>query len=84
MTLALSGWWIVGWVGGVVIVAVVAALVLIITALATRISAQARDITSALDGARSNTVPLFEVKGTNSAIDRITRGLRRVRTGSDG
>ena len=83
MTLALSGWWIVGWVGGVVVVAIVAALVLTITALANRITAQARDITSALDGARANTTPLFEVKGTNSAIDRITRGLRRVRTGGD-
>lgn len=83
MTLALSGWWIVGWVGGVVVVAIVAALVLAITALANRITGQARDITSALDGARANTTPLFEVKGTNSAIDRITRGLRRVRTGGD-
>jgi hypothetical protein len=83
MTLALSGWWIVGWVGGVLVVAIVAALVLAITALANRISAQARDITSALDGARAHTAPLFEVKGTNSAVDRITRGLRRVRTGSE-
>ena len=78
----MSGWWIVGWVGGVVVVALVAVLVLSITALASRISAQARDITRALDGARANTTPLFEVKGTNSALDRITRGLRAVRTRS--
>jgi hypothetical protein len=82
VTLAMSGWWIVGWVGGVIVVALVALLVLTITALANRITAQAGDITSALDGARANTTPLFEVKGTNSAVDRITRGLRRVRTGS--
>jgi hypothetical protein len=84
VTLAMSGWWIVGWVGGVLVVAVVAVLVLGITALAQRITTQAEDITSALDGARANTSPLFEVKGTNIAVDRITRGLRRIRTGGDG
>ena len=83
MTLAMSSWWIVGWVGGVVVVAIVAVLVLSINALANRIYAQARGITRSLDGTRANTTPLFEVKGTNSALDRITRGLRRVRTGSD-
>jgi hypothetical protein len=77
----MSSWWIVGWVGGVVVVALVAALVLAITALAHRITAQASDITAALDGARENTAPLFAVRQTNSAIDRITRGLRSVRTG---
>jgi len=84
MILAMSGWWIVGWVGGVVVIALVAVLVLTITALAGRITSQARDITTALDGARANTAPLFEVKGTNIAVDRITRGLRRVRTGGAG
>jgi hypothetical protein len=83
MTLALSQWWIVGWVGGVVVVALVAALVLTITAVAHRITSQAEDITSALDGARANTEPLFAVKQTNSAVDRITRGLRIARTGGD-
>jgi hypothetical protein len=81
VTLAVSSWWIVGWVGGVVVVAAVAVLVLAITALAQRIVRQAEDITAALDGARENTAPLFEVRRTNSAIDRITRGLRSVRTG---
>ena len=83
MTVAMSGWWIVGWVGGVVVVALVAALVLAITARAQRITRQAVDITTALDGARGHTEPLFAVRQTNSALDRITRGLRRVRTGSD-
>ena len=58
MTVALSQWWIVGWVGGVVVVALVAALVLAITALAHRITRQAEDITGALDGARANTEPV--------------------------
>jgi hypothetical protein len=82
MSLAFSGWWIVGWVGGVVVVAAVAVLVLTITALARRIVSQAEAITAALDGARENTAPLFEVRTTNSAVDRIARGLRTVRTGS--
>jgi len=82
--LALSQWWIVGWVGGVVVVALVAFLVYTITALAQRITGQAVAITEALDGARANTEPLFAVKMTNSAIDRITRGLRIARTGGDG
>ena len=84
MSAAMSGWWIVGWVGGVVVVALVAVLVLTITAVAHRITAQAEDITRALDGARANTEPLFAVKQTNSAVDRITRGLRIARTGGDG
>jgi hypothetical protein len=84
MTLALSGWWVVGWIGGVVVVAAVAVLVLAITALARRIASQADAITTALDGAREHTTPLFDVRATNSAIDRITRGLRRVRTGGEG
>ena len=81
MSLALSQWWIVGWVGGVVVVALVAVLVIAITALADRIAGQADAITEALDGARANTEPLFAVKMTNSAVDRITRGLRIARTG---
>ncbi len=84
MILALSQWWIVGWAGGVVVVALVAFLVYTITALAQRITGQAVAITEALDGARANTEPLFAVKMTNSAIDRITRGLRIARTGGDG
>ncbi len=81
MIAAMSGWWIVGWVGGVVVVALVAILVIAITALAQRITSQAEGITTALDGAREHTEPLFAVRTTNSAIDRITRGLRSVRTG---
>lgn len=81
--LAMSSWWIVGWIGGVIVVALVAVLVLAITARADKIASQAVDITSALDGTRANTTPLFAVRETNSAIDRITRGLRRVRTGGD-
>ena len=81
MSVAISTGWIIGWVGGVVVVALVAALVIAITALAHRITRQAEEITKALDGARENTTPLFDVRATNHAIDRVTRGLRRVREG---
>ena len=62
-------------------VLIAATLLLAIIALGRRIARQADDITAAIDGARENTAPLFDVAGTNSAIDRITRGLRTVRTG---
>ncbi len=79
--LAISGNWILGWGLGVVVVALVAFLVATITAVAARVAEQADDITQALDGARANTEALFAVKHTNLALDRITRNLRRVRTG---
>lgn len=83
MTIAIATSWIIGWVLGVVVVALVAALLLTITSLARRITGQAVAITEALDGTRANTDPLWAVRGTNHALDRITRGLRRVRTGSE-
>jgi hypothetical protein len=79
MRLALSGWWIFGWVVGAVVVVIAATLLLVIIALATRIARQADEITAAIDGARANTEPLYEVKRTNIAVDRITRGLRAAR-----
>jgi ABC-type multidrug transport system fused ATPase/permease subunit len=82
MTTAVATGWIVGWALGVVVIALVAVLVLTITALAQRITRQAEAITEALDGARENTAALWDVRATNSTIDRITRGLRTVRTGS--
>lgn len=76
---ALSAGWYVGWAVGLVVVLVAAVLLLAIIALGQRITRQATDITRALDGARANTDPLWEVRGTNHAIDRVTRGLRRAR-----
>lgn len=84
MSAGLSTWWVVGWAAGVVVVALVAVLVLAITALARRVVRQAGAITTALDGARENTLPLWDVRTTNHALDRVTRGLRRVRTGGGG
>jgi len=71
----MSAGWIIGWaIGGVVVL-------LVIIGLGRRITRQARDITDALDGARSNTDALFDVTRTDLAIERITRGLHSVRTG---
>lgn len=81
MSLAIGiGWW-VGWALGLVVVLLAAALLLLVIGLARRLVGQADDITTALDGARENTTPLFEVTRANLAIDRITRNLRSVRTG---
>ena len=79
--LAVSTGWIIGWVVGAVVVLIAAVLLLLIIALGRRIAGQADAITQALDGARENTTPLFEVPKTNLAIDRITRGLRSARGG---
>jgi len=78
---ALSQWWYVGWVVGVVVILIAALLLLAIIALGRRIAGQADDITRALDGARDHTDGLYDVNRTNLAIDQITRGLRTVRTG---
>jgi hypothetical protein len=84
MVMALSQWWFVGWVIGVVVVLIAALLLLAIIALGRRIARQADDITGALDGTREHTSPLFDVTHTNLAIDQITRGLRKVREGGSG
>jgi hypothetical protein len=81
MVIALASGWVIGWIIGAVVVVVAAALLLTVIALGRRIVRQADEITVALDGARANTDPLFDVARTNLAIDQITRGLRAVRTG---
>jgi hypothetical protein len=81
MALAFSSYWIVGWAIGALVVVIAATVLLVIILTAKRIARQAEEITTALDGARENTTPLFDVTRTNLAIDRITRGLRRARTG---
>lgn len=81
MTVALSGWWYVGWGIGAAVVVVAALLLLVIIAIGRRVAAQAGEITKALDGTRANTTALWDVTRTNLALDRITRYLRVVRTG---
>jgi hypothetical protein len=79
MTVALSTGWYVGWAIGLVVVLIAAGLLLTIIALGRRIARQAVGITAALEGAKENTDALWEVRGTNHAIDRITRGLAAAR-----
>ncbi len=79
--LALSQWWYVGWIVGVVVILIAALLLITIILLGRRIVRQADDITAAIDGARENTSPLYDVTKANLAVDQIARGLRRVRTG---
>ena len=76
---ALATGWYVGWAVGLVVVLIAATLLLTVIALGRRITRQAVDITKALDGARANTDALWEVRGTNHAIDRVTRGLASAR-----
>jgi 4-amino-4-deoxy-L-arabinose transferase-like glycosyltransferase len=74
------GWWI-GWGVALVVILLAAALLLLVIGLGRRLVGQADDITAAIDGARENTTPLFDVTRTNLAVDTITRDLRAVRTG---
>jgi 4-amino-4-deoxy-L-arabinose transferase-like glycosyltransferase len=74
------GWWI-GWGVALVVILLAAALLLIVIGLGRRIVGQADDITAAIDGARENTTPLFDVTRTNLAVDTIARDLRAVRNG---
>ncbi len=83
MVLAISVYWFVGWIIGVVVVALAAGLLLAAIAQGKKIAGQAGAITEGLDGARENTAPLFDVGRTNLAVDRITRGLARARGGGE-
>jgi len=77
--LALGAGWYIGWAVGLAVVLVAAGLLLWIIALGRRIAREAADITRALDGTRVNTDALWEVRASNHAIDRITRGLAAAR-----
>ena len=77
--MSTTGWWVLGWVLGVVVVGIAATLLLTVIALGRRVVRQAGEIVSALDGARRNTDALWDVRVTNQVLDRITRGLRAVR-----
>ncbi len=69
----------IGSVIGVVVIALVAALLIAIILLGRRIVVQAGAIVAALDGAQANTAALFDVAGTNHALVRIVRDLGAVR-----
>jgi len=80
MTLALTttGWWIVGYAVGGVVVLIAATLLIAINLLARRIVRQTAEITLALDGAMRNTNPLFDLGMVNHSLEAVTRGLKKL------
>jgi hypothetical protein len=84
VALALSTWWYVGWAIAAAVVVIAAALLLTIIFLGRRIVRQGDEITAALDGARANTDPLWDVKQININLDRINRGLAAARKALGG
>lgn len=79
---ALSMWWPVGWIVGGVVIALVAILLLTITALARKIDRVAEDLVADLDSIATKTGPLQNVAATNNAVTTITRCLRIARGGA--
>ena len=74
----LTGWY-VGYVIAAVLITVVVILVGIILALARRIGVQAQEVTAALDEARINTLPLWEVDKINTGVRSIIRSAEQAR-----
>ncbi|MGH9182671.1 MAG: hypothetical protein ACRDZ9_02460 [Acidimicrobiales bacterium] len=79
----LTGWY-VGFVIGTVVISVVVVLVAIILALARRIGLQALAVTDALDQARFNTQPLWEVEQINQGLRRIVDRAEQAREALGG
>ena len=82
LTLALSSWWMVGWVVGGVVIALVAVLLLTITGLARKIDGTAGDLIKDLDSIATKTRPIQAVGATNIAVRTITRCLCLARGGT--
>jgi len=74
----LTGWY-VGYVIAAVVITIVVVLVGIILALARRIGQQALLITAALDEARINTLPLWDVDKINSGVRSIIKSAETAR-----
>lgn len=75
----VSGSWKLGWSLGGVVVLVAAGLLLLIIGLARRIAGQAGEIEDAIDAARENTAPLFDIPAINLSLDQIARRLHAMR-----
>ena len=78
VAVVLTGWY-VGYAIAAVLITVVVILVGAILALARRIGVQAAEVTAALDEARINTLPLWEVDKINSGVRSITRSAEQAR-----
>ena len=74
----LSGWY-VGYIIAGVVITIVVILVGTILFLARRIGEQAALVTAALDEARINTLPLWEVDKVNSGVRSIIKSAQTAR-----
>ena len=81
--MSLAGWY-VGYVIAAVVITIVVILVGIILGLARRIGVQADAVTGALDQARINTLPLWDVDKINGGIRSIIRSAQEARTALGG
>ena len=81
--MSLAGWY-VGYVIAAVVITIVVILVAMILALARRIGVQADAVTGALDQARMNTLPLWDVDKINGGIRSIIRSAQEARTALGG
>ena len=72
----------VGWVLGAVVIALVAVLLLAITALARKTDGVAKNLVTDLDSIAHKTRPLQDVAATNHAVRTITKCLRAARGGA--
>lgn len=63
--------WILGWIIGGAVVVVVVVLLLLLIQGAARAAAKAEAVLAALDEAKVNTLPLWEVDTTNQVASRI-------------
>jgi len=79
----LTGWY-VGLAIAAITIAVVVVLVAMILGLARRIGYQARAIEEALDQARVNTFPLWDVEKVNDGIRSVVKGAGQARTALGG
>ncbi|HJV08721.1 MAG TPA: hypothetical protein VJ653_03545 [Acidimicrobiales bacterium] len=75
----LSGW-IVGYIVAAVLITVVVILVGIILGLARRIGVQADVVVGALDQARINTLPLWDVDKVNGGVRSIIKSAQEARS----
>jgi hypothetical protein len=79
LAISTTAWWTIGFVIGGAVVAIAATLLIAIILLARRIARQAREIETALDGARENTQSLFELGNVNHTLESLTRALKGTR-----
>ncbi|MGI9079498.1 MAG: hypothetical protein ACR2GF_01520 [Acidimicrobiales bacterium] len=78
VAVSLTGWY-VGYIIAAVVITIVVILVGIILALARRIGVQAMQITAALDEARINTLPLWDVDKINTGVRSIIKSAETAR-----